>query len=182
MDAPATSEIFLFECFRLDRRGGGLFRKDDDGADAPVAIGSRALEILGVLIARAGEVVSKDEIIAAVWPGIVVEDSNLTVQISALRRVLDHGRTQGSCIQTVPGRGYRFVVAVANPVAQAHSVSRPADGGGDDAETDARPTIASFPTDAGERGPVSRNILGACLGNSKKRSGQGAGSSIRWTV
>jgi DNA-binding winged helix-turn-helix (wHTH) protein len=161
MDAPATSEIFLFEGFRLDRRGGGLFRKDDDGADAPVAIGSRALDILGVLIARAGEVVSKDEIIAAVWPGIVVEDSNLTVQISALRRILDHGRTQVSCIQTVPGRGYRFVVAVANPVAQARSVPRPADGGGDDAEADARPTIASFPTDAGERWPVSRNILGA---------------------
>src|SRR5271167_3483567 len=119
MDAPATSEIFQFEGFRLDRRSGGLFRKDDDGADAPVAVGSRALDILGVLIARAGEVVSKDEIIAAVWPGTIVEDSNLTVQISALRRVLDQGRTQGSCIQTVPGRGYRFVVAVANPAAEA---------------------------------------------------------------
>jgi DNA-binding winged helix-turn-helix (wHTH) protein len=104
MDAPASSEIFLFEGFRLDRRGGGLFRKDDADADAPVAVGSRALDILGVLIGRAGEVVSKDEIIAAVWPGTIVEDSNLTVQISALRRVLDQGRTEGSCIQTVPGR------------------------------------------------------------------------------
>jgi DNA-binding winged helix-turn-helix (wHTH) protein len=51
-----------------------------------------------VLIDQAGEVVSKDEIIAAVWPRTVVEDSNLTVQISALRRVLDRGRSNGSCI------------------------------------------------------------------------------------
>jgi DNA-binding winged helix-turn-helix (wHTH) protein len=53
-----------------------------------------------VLIARAGEVVSKDEIIAAVWPGTIVEDGNLTVQISALRRVIDQGRSDGSYVQT----------------------------------------------------------------------------------
>jgi TolB-like protein/DNA-binding winged helix-turn-helix (wHTH) protein len=111
MQGLAPSEIFLFEDFRFGQRGG-LHRRDDTGALVPVAIGSCALDILGVLIARAGEVVSKDEIIAAVWPGIVVEDSNLTVQISALRRVLDHGRSNGSCIQTVSGRGYRFVATV----------------------------------------------------------------------
>ena len=97
MQALAPSDIFLFEGFRLDRRGG-LFRRDDSGGFAPVAIGSRALDILGGLIERAGEVISKDEIIAAVWLETVVEDSNLTVQISALRRVLDHGRSSGSCI------------------------------------------------------------------------------------
>jgi TolB-like protein/Flp pilus assembly protein TadD len=111
VDTLASSEIFLFENFRLDRRGGGLFQRDDNGAFVPVAVGSRGLDILGVLIASAGVVVSKDEIISAVWPGTVVEDSNLTVQISALRRVLDHGRSNGSCIQTVAGRGYRFVAS-----------------------------------------------------------------------
>jgi TolB-like protein/DNA-binding winged helix-turn-helix (wHTH) protein len=108
MDTLASSDIFLFEGFRLDRRAGGLFRCGH-GEDTPIEIGSRALDILGVLVARAGEIVSKDEISAAVWPRRVVEDSNLTVQISALRRVLDQGRSQGSCIQTVSGRGYRFV-------------------------------------------------------------------------
>jgi TolB-like protein len=78
----------------------------------PVAIGSRAFEVLRVLIAAHGDLVSKDEIMAAVWPGTVVEDNNLTVQIAALRRILDHGRADGSCIQTVAGRGYRFAVAV----------------------------------------------------------------------
>ena len=73
-----------------------------------MAIGSRALAVLSILMARQGDLVSKDEIMQAVWPGMVVEDNNLTVQISALRRVLDQGRAEGSCIQTIPGRGYRF--------------------------------------------------------------------------
>ena len=120
MPGVAPSEMLLFEDFRLDRRGG-LSRRDDSGALVPVAIGSRALDILGVLIERAGEVVSKDEIIAAVWPDTVVEDSNLTVQISALCRVLDRGRPNGSCIQTVPGRGYRLAVAVTPFADQARS-------------------------------------------------------------
>jgi TolB-like protein len=123
MQGLAPSEIFRFEDFRLDRRGGGLSRRDDSGAFAPVEIGSRALDILRVLIERVGEVVSKDEIIAAVCPGTVVEDSNLTVQISALRRVLDRGRSNGSCIQTVVGRGYRFVAAMTHPSAEAHPAS-----------------------------------------------------------
>ena len=65
----------------------------------------------------------------AVWPGTVVEEGNLTMQISALRRVLDRGRAQGSCIQTVPGRGYRFVAPVtrADAVTTA-AISSPGDG------------------------------------------------------
>src|SRR6516225_3195632 len=111
MQGLAPSDIFLFDDFRLDRRGG-LFRRDDNGAFVPVAIGSRALDILGVLIERAGEIVSKDDLLAAVWPETVVDYSNLTVQTAALRRVLDRGRSNGSCIQTVSGRGYRFIAPV----------------------------------------------------------------------
>jgi adenylate cyclase len=122
MQGLVQSDIFLFEDLRLDRRGG-LFRRDDAGVFVPVTVGSRALDILGVLIERAGEVVSKDEIIAAVWPGTVVEDSNLPVQISALRRVLDNGRSNGSCIQTISGRGYRFVAAVTYPATGAPAVA-----------------------------------------------------------
>ena len=58
---------------------------------------------------RQGDLVSKEEIMQTVWPKTVVEDNNLTVQISALRRVLDQGRAEGSCIQTIIGHGYRFV-------------------------------------------------------------------------
>jgi TolB-like protein/Flp pilus assembly protein TadD len=122
MPGLAPSDIFVFEDFRLDRRGG-LFRRDDNGAFVPVAIGSRALDILRVLIEQVGDVVSKEEIITAVWPETVVEDSNLTVQISALRRVLDRGRGSGSCIQTVAGRGYRFVATMTHQSAEAPPAS-----------------------------------------------------------
>jgi adenylate cyclase len=112
MEAPSSSDISLFGGFRLDRRSGVLFRRDERGVFAPLAMGSRALDILGVLVDRPGEIVSRSEIMGAVWPETVVEDSNLNVQIAALRRVLDEGRTDGSCIQTIPGRGYRFTAAV----------------------------------------------------------------------
>jgi DNA-binding winged helix-turn-helix (wHTH) protein len=131
MQGLAPSDIFLFEDFRLDRRGG-LSRRDDSGAFAPVAIGSRALDILGALIEQAGEVVSKDEIIAAVWPDRVVEDSNLTVQISALRRALDKGRLNASCIQTVSERGYRFIAPVVHPNADVLRASPEADPGSEE--------------------------------------------------
>jgi pentatricopeptide repeat protein len=112
MDAPAKGGVFLFEGFRLDRQARTLFRRDKAGAFVPIAIGSRAPEVLGVLVGRAGDLVSRDELMAAVWPATAVEDTNLNMQIAALRRVLDEGRADGSCIQTVPGRGYRFAVPV----------------------------------------------------------------------
>jgi len=121
MEARSSTDIFLFEEFRLDRRG--LLQRDQDAALAPVEIGSRALDVLGVLLQRPGDLVSRDEIMAAAWPRTVVEDNNLTVQISTLRRVLDQDRAQGSCIQTVPGRGYRFVVPVTRLDAAAHSAA-----------------------------------------------------------
>jgi DNA-binding winged helix-turn-helix (wHTH) protein len=110
MEALSSTDIFLFEGFRLDRRG--LFRRDESGALVPVEIGSRSLAVLRVLLERSADLVLRDEIMAAAWPGTVVEDNNLTVQISALRRVLDQDRAQGGCIQTVAGRGYRFVAPV----------------------------------------------------------------------
>jgi adenylate cyclase len=112
MDACSSTDVCLFGEYQLDRRNGVLFRKDERGVFAALAVGARALEILGVLIERPGEVISRAEIMAAVWPQTVVEDSNLNVQIAALRRILDVGRANGSCIQTIPGRGYRFVVPV----------------------------------------------------------------------
>jgi DNA-binding winged helix-turn-helix (wHTH) protein len=102
MDAPVSADVLLFEAFRLDRRASALLRRDEGGAVVPVAIGSRALAVLDTLVARQGDLVSKEEIMDTVWPGTVVEENNLTVQISALRRVLDHGRPGGSCIQTIP--------------------------------------------------------------------------------
>jgi DNA-binding winged helix-turn-helix (wHTH) protein len=107
-----STDIFLFAGFRFDLAGGFLSRSNGSDADEPVAIGSRALALLGLLVERQGHLVTKNEMFARVWPGTAVEDANLTVQISALRRILDRDRRQGSCIQTIPGRGYRFGAAV----------------------------------------------------------------------
>ena len=115
-------DIFLFEGFRFDRRAGGLFQRDENGVSVPVPIGARALDVLGVLLERSGELVTRDEIIAAAWPGMLVEDNNLNMQIAALRRVLDGGRASPGCIQTIPRHGYRFVA----PVARAGAAARPA--------------------------------------------------------
>jgi len=108
MDTPALPAMFQFDRFRLRPGGGGLLRQDTAGAWRPVSIGSRALAVLGVLIEQRGTLMSKDKIMRAVWPGTAVEEHNLTVQISMLRRLLDEDHPSESCIQTVTGRGYRF--------------------------------------------------------------------------
>jgi TolB-like protein len=107
-----SADIFLFGGFRFDRAGGCLFRASGPGAAEPVALGSRALALLAVLLERQGQLITKDEIMDIVWSGMAVEEANLTVQISALRHILDRDREQSSCIQTVPGRGYRFIPPV----------------------------------------------------------------------
>jgi len=126
MRAPSSADICLFGEFRFNRGIGVLFRTDERGTFAPLSMGSRALDILGVLVERPGELVPRAEIISAVWPGTAVEDSNLDVQIAALRRVLDAGRTGGSCIQTIRGRGYRFTAPVTQVATDVATESRSA--------------------------------------------------------
>jgi DNA-binding winged helix-turn-helix (wHTH) protein len=76
----------------------------------PVRLGSRALDILIALVERPGEVVTKKDLFARVWPDLVVDEGNLRYHISALRKVLGE-RQSGTCYVTnVSGRGYCFVV------------------------------------------------------------------------
>ena len=112
MDARSSPEILLFGPFRFDRRDRLLFRCTEDGRYLPVSIGARALAVLEVLTERPGRLVSKDEIMRVAWHGLAVEEGNLTVQISTLRRILDAGSGGESCIQTMSGKGYRFVLRV----------------------------------------------------------------------
>src|SRR4051794_34317146 len=78
----------------------------------PVRLGSRAFDILAALVARAGEVVGKEELIARAWPKTYVEEANLKIQVSALRRALGDGQGGNRYVITVPGRGYNFVAPV----------------------------------------------------------------------
>ena len=90
----------------------------------PVALGDRAFDVLLALVERAGQLVTKDELLALVWPNLVVEENNLQVQVSTLRKVLGAG-----AIATVAGRGYRLTLEIAlasesssPPVAKRHNL------------------------------------------------------------
>src|SRR5262249_19465410 len=107
--------IYAFGPFRLDAKGT-LFRGTE-----PVALSHRAVELLRALLDRAGAPVSKDALMEAAWPDLTVEESNLTVQIAALRRVLREEPGGERWIETLPRRGYRFV----GPVDRADCESTP---------------------------------------------------------
>lgn len=96
----------------------------------PVAVGARGFELLLALLQRRDRLVSREELLALIWPGLVVEENNLRQQVSMLRRVLG---TQA--IATVPGRGYRFCAAVDGDDAAAAAAQRSGE----------RPTVAVLP-------------------------------------
>jgi TolB-like protein/DNA-binding winged helix-turn-helix (wHTH) protein len=101
-------------------------RRSLTAAGKPVTLSARAFDILCLLVERRETVVSKDELRAAVWRGMAVDDNNLAVQISALRRAL--GETFGGphYILTVPGRGYQFVAPLAGDAAPVPPPPEPA--------------------------------------------------------
>lgn len=72
---------------------------------SPVEIGSRAFDLLTILLRSRGKIVTKEEIVKYVWPCTFVEESNLRFQMASLRRALGHDR---DLIKTIPGRGYLF--------------------------------------------------------------------------
>jgi predicted ATPase/DNA-binding winged helix-turn-helix (wHTH) protein len=94
-------------------------------ADKPVQLGSRAIEILIALVECEGELVSKGELIARVWPDTVVDESNLKVHIAALRKALGDGNSGNRYVINVPGRGYRFVASISR--VKPDEAERPSD-------------------------------------------------------
>lgn len=110
------TQRYRFDGFELDSSERLLYR---DGQ--PVSLGARAIALLTALLARPGRLVTKSELLDRVWPGLVVEENNLQVQVSALRKVLG-----SHMIVTVPGRGYRFVQPVQTDIPQPEASPSPA--------------------------------------------------------
>jgi predicted ATPase/DNA-binding winged helix-turn-helix (wHTH) protein len=104
----ARDEEILFGPFRFLSRRGLLFRDA-----APVRLGSRAREILRVLVERAGQMVTKNELIALVWPNTIVEEGTLRVHIAWLRKALGDSKAEARYVENVTGRGYRFIAPVS---------------------------------------------------------------------
>jgi DNA-binding winged helix-turn-helix (wHTH) protein len=114
--SPAAAEAtFEFGRFRLLRR-----RRQLVAAGVPIELGARAFDLLLVLLEANGSLITKDELLSRVWPGIVVSEENLKVQIFALRKALGEDR---DFIRTEFGRGYRFTAAIRSAIAS--SVSEP---------------------------------------------------------
>ena len=103
----ASAPTIAFGPFRLLPRQRLILEHD-----RPIRLGSRALDILIALIERRGELISKRELMAAVWPDTTVVEANLTVHVTALRRALGDGEGANRYIHNSPGRGYRFVAPV----------------------------------------------------------------------
>lgn len=103
-----THKQYRFAGHTLDACCGKLFSPDHE----PVQLSSRAFAALEMLLERRGEVVSKSALMAQVWPGIVVEENNLSQAISSIRKALGDSRSGHHIIKTVSGRGYRFIAHV----------------------------------------------------------------------
>lgn len=118
-------QIYGFDDFRLDVSNRQLLR---DGR--PVTLPAKAFDMLVVLVENGGRLIGKDELFGRVWPDQIVEESNLTVQVSAIRKALGGRKENPQYIVTVPGHGYRFIGEVSleeheeELMIEHHSVSR----------------------------------------------------------
>lgn len=119
---------------RLDLGRRRLFRKG-----VPVGLKNKAFDIFCVLASAQGQIVSKDEIMAKVWPGFVVEESNIQVHISAIRKALGEDLGRPRHLFTAPGRGYRLVGIEVSAVEESGGAV------GDAVKDTNRPSIAVLP-------------------------------------
>src|SRR6478672_3205121 len=96
-------QVYTFDDFRLDVSDRQLLH---DGR--PVTLPAKAFDMLVVLIENGGRLVGKDELFSRVWPDQIVEESNLAVHVSAIRKALGEKKDNPRYVATVPGHGYRF--------------------------------------------------------------------------
>lgn len=103
----SASQIYEFGAFRLEVRERRLLRNGQ-----PVPLRAKVFDTLLTLVANHGSLVTKDTLIRAVWPDAVVEEGNLAHNMVVLRKALGDKDTDQHHVETVPGKGYRFVASV----------------------------------------------------------------------
>src|SRR6185312_8638837 len=111
--------VYEFGPFRLDPEERTLMDKGE-----AVVLTPKGFDLLFALVRNAGHVVGKEALMREVWPDTFVEENNLTVNISALRKVLGAGASGHGYIQTVPRRGYRFAASVRQSIASGRPAHR----------------------------------------------------------
>ena len=109
---PERNKHLVYKCngWEVD-----LARRELRARGVPVPIGSRAFEIMEVLVQSAGELVTKNDLMARVWPGAIVEENTLQFHISAIRKALGSDR---GILKTASGRGYRLLWCVDIPAGE----------------------------------------------------------------
>jgi len=107
MPKEISSKIYEFSGFRLEQAQQRLLYRGE-----PVALKPKILDLLLFLIQSRGKLVAKDDLMRKIWPDTIVEENNITVSMSILRKTLGEDRNNPQFIQTVPRRGYRFVADV----------------------------------------------------------------------
>lgn len=112
-----NGRLYSFDSFQVDPARRRLWR-----AGEPVQIHSKTFDLLLALIENSGRVLEKDELMRLVWPNQIVEDGNLTVKMSTLRKLLGERKDEARFIVTIPGRGYRFVADVKQIQAGSNGV------------------------------------------------------------
>jgi DNA-binding winged helix-turn-helix (wHTH) protein/Tol biopolymer transport system component len=116
---PPERRSYLFGPFRLDASEGVLYQDEQ-----PVPLSAKAFETLRLLVENHGHVVARDALMNQVWPNAFVEEHNLTVTVSLLRKILGEAWNGSECIETVPKRGYRFVAIVKEIVSETAGQAR----------------------------------------------------------
>src|SRR5689334_16581987 len=110
--------FYEFGPFRLDRDRPRLFRGDD-----VVPLSPKAIQTLILLVENRGKLLERERLMDALWPQVIVEDANLTVAISQLRKALNQNGEKGEFIETIPRVGYRFMADVCEVTEEATPVS-----------------------------------------------------------
>ncbi len=149
MSKEISSKIYEFSGFRLEEAQQRLLFNGE-----PVALKPKILDLLRYLIQSRGQLIAKDDLMREVWPDTIVEENNITVSMSILRKTLGENRQKPRFIQTVPRRGYRFVAEVIElspdpiTVGDPHKITVVS-------ETDEAPidSLAVLPMDIGEKDP-----------------------------
>ena len=149
MSKEISSKVYEFSGFRLEEAQQRLLFNGE-----PVALKPKILDLLRYLIHSRGQLIAKDDLMREIWPDAIVEENNITVSMSILRKTLGENRQKPRFIQTVPRRGYRFVADVielsTDPVASAETRQIRVVSESEEAPID---SLAVLPMDSPEKDP-----------------------------
>jgi TolB-like protein/DNA-binding winged helix-turn-helix (wHTH) protein len=141
-NSPKNNTLYFFGPFHLDADERLLYR-----GETSIPLTAKSFDLLLTLLSSAGHLQSREELIAALWPNTIVEESNLTWNVNALRKALGDDRRETHYIETVRGHGYRFVAPVETRIPEPAASPAPPDPaeGANNSQRPKRPMHLKYP-------------------------------------